>query len=339
MRRPILFVVGLVVATTCFGQDAGPALERIAFGSCNHEYKPQPLWNAIRQCKPNLWIWLGDIVYGKASNLPDLARRYQIEKDNPDYKSLREQCHVIGIWDDNDYGIEDGGKENQNKAECQRLLLDFLDEPADSARRKQAGVYAAYSFGPPGKRVKIILLDGRYHRDAPGRHADMLGAQQWQWLEEQLTNSDADVHLIGSGIQVIANEHPFEKWANFPDSRRRLFDLIAKSGARNVIFLSGDRHLGEISRLSDPEFAQPLYDITSSGMTHHARNNFFFNFTHERNQYRCGNNFIDLNFGLIEFDWDVSPPQAKLEIRDAQNVVHAEETVSLSVIPQRPATH
>jgi alkaline phosphatase D len=325
-----LFVAGLVVATSSFGQETGPALERIAFGSCNHEYRPQPLWSAIRQCRPDLWIWLGDIVYGKASNLPDLTRRYQTEKDNPEYKSLREQCRVLGVWDDNDYGVEDGGKNNPNKVECQRLLLDFLDEPADSPRRKQPGVYVAYSFGPAGKRVKIILLDGRYYRDAPGRHADMLGPEQWQWLEQQLTNSDADVHIIGSGIQVIASEHPFEKWANFPLSRQRLFDLLAKTGARNVIFLSGDRHLGEISRLNDPRIALPIYDVTSSGMTHHAKDNFFFNFTHEGNQFRCGNNFVDLNFGLIEFDWEASPPSVKMEIRDVKNVVRVEERMDLA---------
>src|SRR5262249_17914621 len=152
---------------------------------------------------------------------------------------------------------------------------------------------------------------------------------QWQWLKQQLFDSDADVNLIGSGIQVIASEHPYEKWANFPQSRQRLFDLVAKSGARNVIFLSGDRHLGEISRLSDAPFRQPVYDITSSGMTHHAKDNFLHSFTHETNRYRCGQNFVDLNFGLIEFDWNASPPRAKLEIRDAQNAVRVEESVNL----------
>lgn len=334
MRKSLFFLAAFVFAAVSgFGEDAGPALDRIAFGSCNREDRPQPLWNAIRECKPDLWVWLGDIVYGKATNLPDLARRYQNEKDNPDYKSLRERCRVVGVWDDNDYGVEDGGKENPNKVESQRLLLDFLDEPADSPRRKQAGVCAAYSFGPIGKRVKIILLDGRYHRDAPGRNADTLGEAQWQWLKEQLTGSDADVHLIGSGIQVIASEHPYEKWANFPKARTRLFDLISASGARNVIFLSGDRHLGEISRLNDPRIPQPIYDITSSGMTHHAQDNFFHSFTHETNRFRCGQNFLDLNFGLIELDWNAAPPRARLEIRDRQNAVRIEETVNL-VLPQ-----
>ena len=187
--------------------------------------------------------------------------------------------------------------------------------------------------------MKVILLDGRYFRDAPGPHADMLGAEQWQWLEQQLTNSDADVHLIGSGIQVIANQHAFEKWADFPESRQRLFDIIAKTGAPNVIILSGDRHLGEISRLKDPRIAQPIYDVTSSGLTHHAKNNLLFDFNHEENRFRCGRNFVDLNFGLLEFEWDASPPRVKMEIRDVKNAVQVEETANLTLPRPAPATH
>jgi len=318
-----------LVASQAFAQDAGPALDRIAFGSCTREYKPQPLWKPIRECKPDLWIWLGDIVYGRADRLGELARKYRNEKEHPEYKALRDQCRIIGVWDDNDYGVSDGGSENSNKVESQKLLLDFLDEPLESPRRKQAGVYAAYTFGPPGRRVKIILLDGRYYRQHPGKKSDMLGEEQWQWLERQLTGSDADVNIIGSGIQVIASEHWFEKWADFPQSRQRLFDLVARSGARNVLFISGDRHLGEISRMTIPPMPQPVYDITSSGMTHHATNSLFYNFNRETNHARCGQNFVDLNFGLITFDWDAAPRTALLQIRDANNMVRIQEKITL----------
>lgn len=340
MRRTSTVFLGLAIAaaTTALAGDAGPALERIAFGSCNREYRPQLLWKPIRECKPDLWIWLGDIVYGRADNLADLARRYQTEKNHPEYKALREQCRILGTWDDNDYGVSNGGKNNRNKVESQRLLLDFLDEPPESPRRKQAGVFTAYTFGPLGKRVKIILLDGRYYRERPGATADMLGSEQWQWLEQQLTSSDADVHLIGSGIQVIASEHSYEKWADFPQAHQRLFDLLARCGTRNVIFLSGDRHLGEISRLSDARLAQPLYDITSSGMTHHAQNDFFHNFSHEPNQFRRGENFLGLNFGLIEFNWDAAPPTATLQIRDAENTTRIEEKIRLAIAGAGTAT-
>ena len=329
-RWPAVLLLFFAAASNARPQDTA-ALHHIAFGSCNRDYKPQPLWKPILECKPDLWIWLGDIVYGETNDLTGLAKKYHHEKNQPDYKALREQCRVIGVWDDNDYGVSDGGKNNPHKIEAQRLLLDFLDEPADSPRRTQAGVYSSYTFGPPGKRVKVILLDGRYYRERPGAKGDILGEQQWQWLEQQLTNSDADVHIIGSGTQVIASEHPYEKWADFPKSRQRLFDLLAKTKPANIIFISGDRHLGEISKTTDPRIPQTIYDITSSGMTHHATSNWFYNFRRETNHARCGENFVDLNFGLLVFDWEAPAPSVTLQIRDAANTVRIEQKFDLAM--------
>jgi alkaline phosphatase D len=331
MRRALaLFLALTAAARAVLGQPDPSSINRIAFGSCNREYRPQSIWKAIGESRPDLWIWLGDVVYGTAKNLPDLKRRYDLQKNSPAYKGLREHCRIVGVWDDNDYGMSDGGKENPHKVESQKLLLDFLDEPADSQRRRQPGVYASYLFGSLGQRVRIILLDCRYNRERPGAKSDMLGADQWRWLEQQLNAGDGEVTLIGSSIQVIAEEHPFEKWASFPQSRKRLLDLVASSKARNVIFLSGDRHLGEISRLTDPRFPYPLYDITSSGLTHHAEDSWLHSFTHEMNRYRVGTNFVGLNFGVIEFDWHSAPATATLQIRDATNAIKVEEKVTLT---------
>ena len=218
MRGRALLLLALIVgAATAFCQEA--PVTRIAFGSCNREYRPQLLWKPILACQPEVWIWLGDIVYGREDDLPDLARRYQAAKAQPDYQALRRQARVIGMWDDNDFGVSNGGAENPNKRQSQELLLNFLDEPSDSLRRTQAGVYAAYTFGPPGRQVKVILLDGRYFREEPGPSTDVLGAQQWEWLEQELATSTADINLIGSGTQVIATEQSYEKWAEFPDRK------------------------------------------------------------------------------------------------------------------------
>lgn len=316
-------------------------ITRIAFGSCNREYRPQILWPAILANQPQLWIWLGDIVYGRADVPGDLARRYDSEKKMPGYQALLHQARVIGMWDDNDYGAKDGGAVNPNKEESQRLLLNFLDEPADSPRRKQAGIYTSYTFGPPGRQVKIILLDTRYFREEPphfwsgffGKAAPapaILGEEQWQWLEQQLTHTTADIHFICSGYQVIAEEQPFEKWNEIPRARQRLFDLLAKTQPRNPIILSGDRHLGEISRAVDPRLPQPIYDITSSGMTHHATNNILFNFDQEPNRFRVGHNYVTYNFGFIEINWGASPPVVTLQVRGQENNIAVAANVTLA---------
>ena len=315
------------------GDAPAAPLQRILFGSCNKDYKPQPLWKPICAARPDLWIWLGDCVYGSVDKMSEFAEKYRNAKSNPGYQELRKSCRIIGTWDDNDFGLNDGGSENPHKVVSQKLFLDFIDEPPDSPRRQQAGVHVTYTFGPAGKQVKVFLLDGRYHREPPGKHADILGAEQWTWLERQLIDSAADVHLIGSGIQVLSNQHRFEKWANFPKCRQRLLDLIAKSRARNVIVLSGDRHLAEISRMGDLRPGYPLYDITSSGMTHFAEGslkNLYYDFQHEDNPYRRGEVYLGFNFGMITIDWDASPSTLTLQIRDRDNVVRNEERLTLA---------
>src|SRR3954471_14839761 len=118
-RKLGVIILFAVSAATAPAHDTVPALQRIAFGSCNREYKPQPLWKPIRECKPDLWIWLGDIVYGKAADPKDLERRYRVEKNHDGYRSLRRESRILGVWDDNDYGISDGGKENPNKIQSE----------------------------------------------------------------------------------------------------------------------------------------------------------------------------------------------------------------------------
>lgn len=305
---------------------AQPTLvSRIAFGSCNKHDLPQPLWQPILSNKPDLWIWLGDIVYADTDNMKVMQRKYEAVKANPGYQALLKTTPVIGTWDDHDYGKNNAGKEYQQKVESQQQLLNFLDEPANSERRQQAGVYTAYTYGTVGKQVKVFLLDTRYHRETPGKNSDLLGEQQWKWLESELKNSKAQINVIVSSIQVLPEQHKYEKWAKFPKARQRLFDLMAKTKANGVIFLSGDRHFAEISKMKTNSLPYPLYEITSSGLTHSWEK-----LEKEPNQYRQGNFFKELHFGLMEIDWNSKPVSLKLQIRDKKNQVQLEQKVNLS---------
>jgi alkaline phosphatase D len=132
----------------------------------------------------------------------------------------------------------------------------------------------------------------------PNLEGDILGAAQWQWLENQLRTSTADVHIIGSGIQIVHDQHKYEKWGNFPNARQRLLDLLVKTRAKGVILVSGDRHSGEISKLDVPGLGYPLYDITSSGLTHSSVEKAA---TGEYNPYRVGPFVTQKHYGLFRF--------------------------------------
>lgn len=275
---------------------------RIAFGSCNKHNRPNHLWKHIIQSNPDVWVWLGDVIYADTKNMNRMARKYQLQKNNPDYRELLKTVPVIGVWDDHDYGKNGAYKYYSRKKESQQLFLDFIDEPADSPRRKQEGIYASYLYGNDGRQVKIILLDERYFRDRKGENASILGESQWLWLEKELTNNPAQVTLIGSSTQIVGRDHFHDCWAKFPKEEKRLFELIKQTGSKNIVVLAGDRHFGEISRFTDAPSGFPLYEITSSGMTH-SKSGFWQNlFYLERNRYCIEGPFYGINFGVVDID-------------------------------------
>lgn len=295
-------------------------LSRIAAGSCNRQDLPQPLWSSILAFKPDLWIWLGDNIYGDTDRMDELEAKWSEQKNNPGYRELLATCPVEGIWDDHDYGRNDAGREYEFKKDSQRLFLDFLGEPPESPRRAQSGIYAARTFGPEGRRVCLILLDIRTHRGAPRAGDDILGEEQWAWLEKTWQASTAQVHIICSGSQILPTEHRHEKWSDYPGSRDRLLKLLGSSRKSGVVLLSGDRHFGEISRIESPQGGQALYELTTSGLTHSYRN-----FRGEKNSLRLGEPFAELNFGTVMIDWDKR--HIELTIRNAEG--EKKQTVSV----------
>lgn len=297
-------------------------LNVLAFGSCNRITLPQDIWPTISKHQPDLWMWLGDIIYADTENMQRMNAMYKAQKEAPNYQSFLQKHAVIGIWDDHDYGQNDGGKSYCKKEESKVELLRFLDVPSDNPVWKRKGAYQSYTFGEAGKRVKVILLDTRYFRDRlrkdivgknryfVNKRGDILGEKQWKWLEKELRQSDAQVHLIGSSIQVIPTEHPFEKWSNFPKERLRLFKLLQKIKPTKAILLSGDRHISEVSKIDLKGLSYPLYEVTSSSLTHAYEKK-----DGEPNQYRIGK-LVDVNnFALLKFDWGEEEVGVRLEIR------------------------
>ena len=282
----------------------------IAFGSCNKQNLPQPLWEPIIANNPDVFIWGGDNIYADTPDMDKMEQDYNIQKSNPGYQKLLSTTSVLATWDDHDYGKNDAGTEWEYKEESQDKFLDFLDVPQNDERRRREGVYHSKLFKLKEGSVNVILLDTRYFRSKlikskkkgkrynANMKGTVLGEEQWKWLEGELKNSKADFNLIVSSIQVLSAEHGFETWGNFPKEVEKLKKLIVSSNAENIILLSGDRHISEFSKVEMPSLKYPLIDFTSSGLTHTYKG-----FTGEPNQYRVGQVVKNLSFGLLFFDF------------------------------------
>ena len=346
-RVPLLGIVLLFCAlvldaipTSGADHSDSKVLTRIAFASCNRESVPAGVWRALVTTRPDLFLLGGANIYADTTDMEVMRKKYELFRSRPEYRQLQSICPILATWDDHDYGEDDAGSEYPRKKESEQLMLDCFEVPADSPRRNRPGVYGSYLFGPEEKRVQILLLDTRYFRSRPKRpsrgadylpntdpQATVLGDAQWDWLEAQL-REPARVRFVVSSIQVIPSEHRFEKWANFPLERKRLFHLINKTGANGVIFLSGDRHLAEISRIEPKDHESvpyPFLELTSSGMTHA-----FGGRDAERNRFRIGKrNFRGLNFALITINWG-QDLQITLEVKDTAGETRLDKTVCLS---------
>ncbi|HET8690746.1 MAG TPA: alkaline phosphatase D family protein [Steroidobacteraceae bacterium] len=345
------------------GSDPHPALDRrlagIAFGSCADSAKPQPVWEHVLARRNDLFVFLGDNIYGDSRDMGVLSAKYAELAAIPGFAKLRASTPLLAMWDDHDYGEDDAGGEYPMKDASRRLFLDFWGEPADSPRRTRDGVYAAYLFGPPGERVQVILPDLRYNRTAlvktpiaseayeswakaradaglevPGPYArnpdpaaTLLGERQWAWLERQL-EVPAEVRLFASSLQVLADFTGWESWANFVRDRDRLFDTIRRKRANGVVFLSGDIHYAELSKYA-LNLPYPMWELTSSGLTEEWR-------IPTPNANRASEVIADANFGHIDIDWKGAATSLRCGITDHRGAKRLDFTIPLAELVVRP---
>ena len=78
-------VANLAILCFCAEARCGEPLTRIAAGSCNRQDLPQPLWDSILQFQPQLWVWLGDNIYGDTDDMVVLAEKWAEQKKKPGY--------------------------------------------------------------------------------------------------------------------------------------------------------------------------------------------------------------------------------------------------------------
>lgn len=315
---------------------------KIAFGSCAHQTHPLPIFDEISKQAPDLFLFLGDNIYGDTKDMNVLRNKYQQLAEKPTFQRLKKNVPIMATWDDHDFGWNDAGRHYPFKEEAKEILLDFFDEPANSDRRNRPGIYTSEIIEIAGKKVQVILLDTRTFRDDllinqqkehPDRryfyHLDysphsapdstLLGETQWAWLGQQLTLK-ADVRIIASSTQFGIEYNGYEAWANFPHEQQRMLNLIKTTKAEGVLFVSGDVHYAEISRIEVPGL-YPIYDVTSSGLSstwHFAT----------PNANRIEGPIMDNHFGLLTIDF-TGEISIKMEIWDVSGNQRIEHSIGL----------
>lgn len=317
--------------------DPAATLTRIGFGSCLDQKHPQPIWKSVITAAPELFIMLGDNVYGdvKSEAMLELIEAYRKQGEHPEFAAARAAFPFLATWDDHDYGLNDASGSFPHRDKAAQLFRSFW---ARSNVQPDGGIYDSVTIGPDGRRVQVILLDTRSFRsdfrrkgeDFPywGRYAPdpspgktMLGDRQWRWLEGEL-RKPAEIRLLCSSIQVLAEGHGFERWGNLPAERKRLLDLLASTEANGIVILSGDRHAGAMYALErSPRY--PLVELTASSL-----NRSYGPSKDERIAPLASGIYHPENFGLLVLDWEKGT--VAVELHGMDGVIVTSRTMTLA---------
>jgi hypothetical protein len=244
-----------------------------------------------------------------------------------------------------------------------RAFWKFLQRPPPPHNNNnRQGVYSSALFAD---KVLVLLLDTRWHRheycipsvankvpflgagiacitrwlsaglfpQMCNTNAQILGEEQWAWLEQQLIESTAQAHIVVSSIQVLTTNAAMESWGHFPNERDRLVRLLsAKPG---VLLLSGDVHYAEILdpraafTVNDSQESQAAFlEVTSSGLTHDCSKPFYgrlcqpiLDSFHLHRFNTTDNYYIGKNFGTIDIDYDIQTLEAHVHSAESGSIV------------------
>jgi len=214
---------------------------------------------------PDFVILGGDFPHGNPQTLEDRRVLYKQLYDPATSPSMNDFVNLIlrrypiaHMWDDHDYGMNNGDKTYPRKAMSFQVLQEYYP------------LYPVTAFGDWQKfsytQADFFLLDSRSQRDPNGTpdgsdksmlDGDNLGAQgQWVWLTEGLKNSTATWKFILTPVVFNTTTKGVEAWGGFGYEREKLIRFIKDNGIKGIIFISGDLHAGGIDNGENSAFPE-----------------------------------------------------------------------------------
>jgi alkaline phosphatase D len=227
------------------------------------------IFSVMAARNPDLMLWLGDNSYlreNEWTSAEGIRYRFRADRAQPELQPLLRVGQHAAIWDDHDYGPDD----SNSSYEFKQVALDTFKRywaNASWGLPDAPGIFGSFGFSD----VDFFLLDNRWYRDADKdqhrKDKRMLGEAQVQWLKNALLMSTAPIKVVAGGSQFLANVSPrAEGWSHFREERQDFLDWLAANKVDGVLFLSGDRHYSELTKM-DRAGTYPLYDLTCSPLT------------------------------------------------------------------------
>lgn len=235
---------------------------------CRQGEAGYPMFDTIRQQKPDFFLFLGDTIYADnvcpsppndpganfiATTLSEYRAKHHYQRGAAALRRLLDRVPVYVTWDDHEVKNNFAGPFEAQMPAGRQALREYWPIHTDVSDPNRLHRRIRY-----GSDLEIFLLDTRQYRsknaEPDGPAKTMLGATQLQWLLEGMAASTATWKVIvtsvplsvpkGGGLAVPG----YDGWAGgadgtgFERERQIIVDAIVQKRVANVVFLAGDIH-------------------------------------------------------------------------------------------------
>ncbi len=281
------------------------------------------IFQTMANFKPDFMLWLGDNTYLRPADFNSLfgyASRYTHSRSQPDLQTFLSTCPHYAIWDDHDYGPNDANGSHPFKKWSHKVFSAFWPNAIIGSLNEHDITGYVDLNG-----IDLFMLDNRTYRQQPGKEASMLGKPQIEWLIQNLKYSNSPFKLVAVGGQVLNSYADYENMSVYENEREYLLNRIREEKIKNIVFLTGDRHHTELSKVDLGEGIE-VYDFTCSPLSSGTKPEKYRN---EPNMHRVnGTNFFENNFGILRFSGPQNERRLQILVYSADGELAWERTIN-----------
>lgn len=347
----------------------------ILFGSCSHQDKAMPIFDAILQEPADAFIFLGDNIYGDTEDMQELAQKYNKLGQDPGVKALKSKVAVYAIWDDHDFGENDAGKHYPFKAESKEVMLDFWNVAKDSPRRsREDGIYGSYLISPDNADIQLAGMQEAGIQEAGMQEADVTDLNAIRLILPDLRYMRDDLESVGLiGYETdrkLKDMGPYKhsKGSMLSEQQWQWLEIELQQPERIKIIGSSLQLIADFTgweSWANFDDRQRLFDLIKkhkvngvfiiSGDTHWGEISKFdtsmdyplwditsSGLTEEwkqvsPNQHRVSGYTDKVNYGFFTVNWDLTDPSIHFGLKDVNGAVVMQQNIALSSLsPYQP---
>jgi len=236
----------------------------VAATSCtNQRYRPLDAVERMAERDDiSVFLHMGDQHYNDGyETLEEFRNGWRSQLAEQAYRRMHETVGFYQTWDDHE--VDNDYDPTSIAPSILRAAVQSYDESFAIERGPEGGIWTYYVWGDT---AEFIILDSRSERYVPNDNYYMSQAQL-DWFLDRLSRSTAHFKVVLNSVPITDMPGGYfgegDRWEGFDGQRDTVINHITENDIRNVWFISGDFHIGMVTRINNDGPGRRIHEIAA----------------------------------------------------------------------------